>query len=56
MPTYVLLLAAKLPGKGLLTEDIVFSRVLVGLVILAYLGDQQQWSMPSVTDSHDNQV
>ncbi|MCJ1256442.1 hypothetical protein MMC24_004263 [Lignoscripta atroalba] len=44
MPTYVLLLAAKLPGKGLLTEDIVFSRVLVGLVILAYLGDQQQWN------------
>jgi steroid 5-alpha reductase family enzyme len=42
-PTYVLVLAARL-GQKMDTADLVFSRALMGLVLLEFFADQQQWS------------
>jgi steroid 5-alpha reductase family enzyme len=42
-PTYVLLLAARF-GEKMDTADLMFSRALMGLVLLEFFADQQQWS------------
>jgi steroid 5-alpha reductase family enzyme len=41
-PTYVILLASRLTEK-METGDIVFARVLMGLIIVEFFADQQQW-------------
>jgi steroid 5-alpha reductase family enzyme len=43
-PTYVILLTTRL-GEGMSTSDTVFARVLMGLVLLEFFADQQQWGM-----------
>ena len=43
-PTYALLVASRLTGDGLDGLDIIFSQGLVGLVMVAAIADQQQWS------------
>ena len=43
-PTYVLLVASKLTGDGLDALDWGFSQGLVGLLMIAAVADQQQWS------------
>ena len=43
-PTYVLLMASRLTGDGLDGLDIIFTQGLVGLVMVAAIADQQQWS------------
>ena len=42
-PTYVLVLAARF-GAQMDSADLVFSRLLMGLVLLEFFADQQQWS------------
>lgn len=42
-PTYILLLASRLTASEYQTADLVFSRGLMGLVLLAFFADQQQW-------------
>lgn len=42
-PTYVILLAARL-GENFSTADMVFARLLMGLVLVEFFADQQQWS------------
>ena len=42
-PTYVLVLASKFQGQDYSITDLIFSRLFVGFVILAYFADQQQW-------------
>ncbi|KAI9816447.1 MAG: hypothetical protein M1827_001579 [Pycnora praestabilis] len=44
MPTYVLLLASKITGNDHTTADLIFSRALVGVVLLAFFADGQQWN------------
>ncbi|KAI9881075.1 MAG: hypothetical protein M1830_008233 [Pleopsidium flavum] len=46
-PTYILLLAARLTANEYRTADLIFSRALVGLVLLAFFADQQQWKYQS---------
>jgi hypothetical protein len=41
-PAYVLLLASRLEDN-MATVDTVFPRVLMGLVLLEFFADQQQW-------------
>lgn len=43
LPTYILLLASRLTANEFQIADLVFSRVLMGLVLLAFFADQQQW-------------
>ncbi|KAH8664968.1 hypothetical protein BGZ60DRAFT_470690 [Tricladium varicosporioides] len=45
-PTYVMVLAARVGGIAaeMSTADLVFSRVLMGLVLLEFFADNQQWS------------
>jgi steroid 5-alpha reductase family enzyme len=43
-PTYVILLAAR-SGEALSTADTVFVRALMGLVLIEFFADQQQWGM-----------
>lgn len=45
-PTYVLLLASKL-GAPFGGGDIAFARVLMGLILVEFFADQQQWSKVS---------
>lgn len=42
-PTYVLLLAGKL-GSPFGAGDLIFARILMGLVLISFFADQQQWS------------
>ncbi|CAG8961035.1 hypothetical protein HYFRA_00002575 [Hymenoscyphus fraxineus] len=42
-PTYVLLLASRF-GNEMVSSDLVFSRVLMGLVLVEFFADQQQWN------------
>ncbi|KUJ20976.1 DUF1295-domain-containing protein [Mollisia scopiformis] len=42
-PSYVLLLTTRL-GEKMSTADTVFARVLMGLVLVEFFADQQQWS------------
>jgi steroid 5-alpha reductase family enzyme len=42
-PTYVMILAARL-GEKMSTADVIFARVLMGLVLVECFADQQQWS------------
>ena len=44
MPTYILLLTSKFMGGNMLPLDIAFSQGLTGVVLLAAIADQQQWS------------
>ncbi|KAF2758063.1 DUF1295-domain-containing protein [Pseudovirgaria hyperparasitica] len=44
MPTYVLMIAAKHSQPDMSFSDIVFARVLMGLVLLEFFADQQQWN------------
>ena len=44
LPTYVLLLAARLTGEGLSTLDLIFSSTITVLIALSATADQQQWS------------
>jgi hypothetical protein len=44
MPTYVLLLASQVYAENLLPVDIGITQALLGLVLLAAIADQQQWS------------
>lgn len=46
-PTYVMLLAARF-GETMQTSDIIFARVLMGLVLVEFFADQQQWSKSSL--------
>jgi steroid 5-alpha reductase family enzyme len=41
-PIYVMLLASRFSEK-MDTSDIIFARVLMGLVLLEFFADQQQW-------------
>ncbi|KAI9717734.1 MAG: hypothetical protein M1812_004463 [Candelaria pacifica] len=43
-PTYALLLASKITGNESTTADLLFSRGLVGCVLMAFFADQQQWN------------
>lgn len=43
-PTYILLLSSHLTGQGMNTTDLVLSRILIGLVVVEWFADQQQWS------------
>ena len=43
-PTYVILLASKILDDEATSGDLVFSRLLVGLVLLEFFADGQQWS------------
>ncbi|KAI9774419.1 MAG: hypothetical protein M1840_004313 [Geoglossum simile] len=42
-PTYILLLASKIVGDDSTLIDLIFSRVLTGLVLFEWFADQQQW-------------
>ena len=42
-PTYVMLLTARF-GEGMNIADTVYARVLMGLVLVEFFADQQQWS------------
>ncbi len=42
-PAYVMVLAARL-GEKMSTADVIFARVLMGLVLVEVFADQQQWS------------
>lgn len=42
-PTYILLIASRLTANEYQTADLIFSRGLMGLVLLAFFADQQQW-------------
>ncbi|KAI9775925.1 MAG: hypothetical protein M1839_000714 [Geoglossum umbratile] len=42
-PTYVLFLASKRAGGDSTLVDMIFSRVLTGLVLFEWFADQQQW-------------
>lgn len=42
-PTYVLVLASRF-GNDMTSSDLVFSRALMGLVLVEFFADQQQWS------------
>lgn len=42
-PSYLLLLASRLSSE-MTTGDIIFARVLMGLVLLEWFADGQQWS------------
>jgi steroid 5-alpha reductase family enzyme len=42
-PTYVILLTGRL-GEKMSTSDTIFARVLMGLVLVEFFADQQQWS------------
>jgi steroid 5-alpha reductase family enzyme len=44
MPTYILLLAARFTGDEFSKADLICSRVLMGLVLLEFFADQQQWN------------
>ncbi|KAI9751975.1 MAG: hypothetical protein M4579_005811 [Chaenotheca gracillima] len=43
-PTYILLLTAKVPETETPTADLIISRLLIGLVMLEWFADQQQWT------------
>ncbi|KAI9803661.1 MAG: hypothetical protein M1833_000573 [Piccolia ochrophora] len=43
-PTYVILLVSKSAGDQSTMADVVFSRILVGLVLVEWFADQQQWN------------
>ena len=43
MPTYVILLVSQLLPEESSIADIVFTRVLIGLVLVEFFADQQQW-------------
>jgi steroid 5-alpha reductase family enzyme len=46
-PTYTMLLASRVPlVEKMTTADTIFARVLMGLVLLEFFADQQQWSKP----------
>lgn len=47
-PTYVLLLTSRLNGDKMEIADLVFSRILVGLVLLEFFADNAQWSAPPI--------
>jgi len=42
-PTYVMLLVSRFNGT-MGTADIIFARILMGLILVEFLADQQQWS------------
>jgi hypothetical protein len=42
-PTYVIIVAARF-GEKMSTADVIFARVLMGLVLVECFADQQQWS------------
>ena len=42
-PTYILLLASRLTANEYQAADLIFSRGLMSLVLLAFFADQQQW-------------
>ncbi|KAI9835360.1 MAG: hypothetical protein M1837_003800 [Sclerophora amabilis] len=44
LPTYILLLTARITGDQSTTADLVFSRALVCLVLFEWFADQQQWA------------
>ena len=53
-PAYVMLLTARF-GETMSTSDTVFARVLMGLVLLEFFADQQQWGThthPSPTSTN----
>ncbi|KAI9822018.1 MAG: hypothetical protein M1832_003190 [Thelocarpon impressellum] len=43
-PAYVILLASNLTPTEATTEDLIFTRVIVGLVLVEFFADQQQWA------------
>lgn len=52
-PTYVMLLSARI-GVGMNTGDIAFSRALMGLVLIEFFADGQQWSRQNVAPNKTN--
>ncbi|TAQ85890.1 hypothetical protein B7494_g5783 [Chlorociboria aeruginascens] len=50
-PTYILLVAARF-GEEMTTADIIISRVLLGLVVVEFFADQQQWNFQTAKASY----
>jgi len=50
-PTYVMLLCARLDAE-METSDNIFARVLMGLVLLEFFADQQQWDFQKAKKSY----
>jgi len=50
-PTYVMILAARL-GEKMSTADVIFARVLMGLVLVECFADQQQWNFQEAKKSY----
>ncbi|GAB7351249.1 hypothetical protein MBLNU459_g1674t1 [Dothideomycetes sp. NU459] len=51
-PTYVLMLCSRLTGADMLFPDIVFARILMGLVLFEFFADQQQWDFHKAKASY----
>lgn len=52
-PTYVMLLSARI-GVEMNTGDVAFSRALMGLILVEFFADGQQWSRQKVTPNKIN--
>lgn len=46
-PTYIILLVSSIGHATMTTADLVFARGLMGLILIEFFADQQQWSKPS---------
>jgi steroid 5-alpha reductase family enzyme len=44
-PAYILMLASRVGSDSMQLSDIVISRALMGLILVEFFADQQQWSM-----------
>ena len=51
-PTYLVLLASQVLPDEMSNGDIIFTRVLVGLVLLEFFADQQQWKFQQAKKSY----
>lgn len=52
-PSYVMLLASRFSEK-MDTSDMIFARVLMGLVMVEFFADQQQWDYQNAKKSYQN--
>jgi len=43
-PTYVILLASTIGKDAMSGIDVIFARGLMGLILVEFFADQQQWS------------
>ena len=51
MPTYIILLTTPIIPSSV-TADLIFSRILIGLVLLAAFADQQQWNYQTAKSAY----